>query len=1399
MSAQQEQEQEHHYPSFLDQARAVVARHPERVYATWYDVHGKATDQYTYQKLWQDAGTIAHHLQHTWGVPKGGKVVLCYNFGLHFFASFLGCLRAGVVAVLVFPPGPPLVKSLSKLVKVVEDCQPACILTDGAVSTLKRVDQLNPVSKTRSLWPSSVPYHRTDALVAKKSKKVLSFDDDSIQLNDLAFLQYTSGSTSLPKAVMVTHGNVSHNVRLLGAGHRRTLPQDCQGSDYNHVGFSWLPQYHDLGLIYASISPFAEGWTMHMMSPVSFIKNPLLWMQLISQKRIKWSVAPNFGYKLVVRKFLQAKARGQAAPSLDLDLSCVHHFMNCAEPIGLETHQEFSDCFCNEDHGLRPDWFFAGYGLAEHVVGCCFNDGHDVSRQRPEDQSRFVAVGHRDKFDRELLVKIVDPQTCQEVEDEVTGELWLSSPSKTAGYLGKPQLSQETMEGQLQGAETATTTTYLRTGDLAFFQDDLLYICGRSKDLIILQGANFYPHDFEYTAQSIDGVRPGCTAAFSPTESAEGGEEVQMVFEIRKEHEANAPAVCMAIRDAVVESLGLAPGQLVIVAIPERSICKTTSGKIQRRRTRQHLHDNLFKIVHALGKSGGTFKPDSFDDSGRTQQTHDEKANDSVNNLEGLSQEDKYDRIVAKVLGEGYNPTATWEEGGLSSMSTVELQNLLSLHFPVTLPPDFSEQYPTPNALKELVLGPSTGAFFPVELEDLKSTMSSLWNRRLAWWPSTLLQGVGVAILFVVFALATLPAYHFVQACGDHDLFFLLPLTLPVWHLSFSLLVLLSKWVVIGRYSTRQVVVPSVYFLSWWFVDRLVELWEFFTGRFLLNTPLIVVFYRLMGVHMPWTGVEVDAFLREFDLLTIEGSVSIGYDLKCRKFGPWEKASGAPTLRFRPTRIASGCTIRGHVALGATVGEGSCVERLSSLPEGAQVPSGVAAVGSPAYQIPQPAQPYVASQWLGTMGLAKVVWILVELYLSASFWMLGEAAFGSAMRAWTWRYASLAQIVLLVCFSTIVGMIACIPMKWLFVGRRQPGSSTSDLQELLHWCADYHFNIYNGLFKVVAENTVMTNLFLMALGMDIDWESKVWLFILPPSKVDLVTVKRSFVSTATFDVVQNGQAQRVVIEDASIGHSLVLVGGAAVRYTEVVPFSRVTGDLIGDAKKWEETHEKLYSVSRRLWVDVAVLPVTLCIAATFIPTYEFMSSNVFGTVVPGMSFPVLKLALGLMIHCATWYVCGVLLHWTLYVKEKGGKSFQSQPWSPVLFAIYMTVMSEYWEHSFLALTWGTTFFNAVLVGMGARIKAPLWFFGKRFYDLPLIEINGPTIVDSSWANGHSVVGGKIELGECVISGVIHERSIFLANAHIAPGNGEKEYGPMIHYVSSASATDKEDAVSDFEV
>jgi acyl-CoA synthetase (AMP-forming)/AMP-acid ligase II len=277
------------------------------------------------------------------------------------------------------------------------------------------------------------------------------------------------------------------------------------------VQLTWLPQYHDLGLVCGIIVPFAAGGKCNMFSPIEFIKNPLLWINLISRLNVTHSYAPNFAYRLAARKFIEAKAQSVVKgkePISNLDLSSVLYLLNAAEPIQLDTKELFQNAFGS--YGLPDDWFVAGYGLAESVVGVMELQEHKLSSFEPTEGQPSVAVGHTKFFPQGQIAKIVSPTTLQELGDREVGELWLSGPSITLGYFAKSDLTEQVFNAKLGD----DNKLYLRTGDLAFFEEGYLYICGRQKDLIIVNGVNHYPQDIENTVQNAStAIRQGCIAS----------------------------------------------------------------------------------------------------------------------------------------------------------------------------------------------------------------------------------------------------------------------------------------------------------------------------------------------------------------------------------------------------------------------------------------------------------------------------------------------------------------------------------------------------------------------------------------------------------------------------------------------------------------------------------------------------------------------------------------------------------------------------------------------------------------------------------------------------------------------------------------------------------------------
>eukprot|EP00903_Cladosiphon_okamuranus_P019463 g17897.t1 len=605
-------------------ARSVASLPEDRVFARWYDDKGQVESTHTFHAIWEGSGEVAHVLRVERGLSKGDRVVLAFKFGLEFFVVFLGCLRAGIVAVPVYPPNPAnLKKSLPKFQLIVDSCEPKLIVVDSSVNRLRLACKIRALAKgsNSSGWPD-LPYHCSDVeeevpatttsffagwlsggsfpAVHKKRK---SFDEPHIKPEDVAFLQFTSGSTSDPKGVMVTFSNLEHNTGCIIRCAEMEIEPPPQGG---RVWFSWLPTFHDMGLIQGTLAPFMAGWRAAYCSPATFVRNPLIWLQLMSRERSQMTAAPDFAYRLCARRWNEMTPEAQAA--LKLDLRHLGHFQNAAEPVRASTVRAFVKAFAPV--GLSVSAPCASYGLAEHTVACALRvtnkDGQDLDSLSDEQlqacgNTRYaVTFGHH---------KIVDPETLREVRPGETGELWVDSPSVASGYWGKPELTRETFQARINcdragrspdSASNAGEKRYLRTGDLCRIDTDgFLFVEGRLKDLIIVNGRNIYPQDVEFAVDDASShVRPGCIAAFSETELGGG---LEIVMEVRDAAKKMPGAIATAIESArrrVMEDCGLYPTR--VVAIKERTIPKTTSGKIQRRLTRTLLHHGDLEVVAEL-------------------------------------------------------------------------------------------------------------------------------------------------------------------------------------------------------------------------------------------------------------------------------------------------------------------------------------------------------------------------------------------------------------------------------------------------------------------------------------------------------------------------------------------------------------------------------------------------------------------------------------------------------------------------------------------------------------------------------------------------------------------------------------------------------------------------------
>lgn len=516
----------------------------------------------SYQMLDRGARAIAAELQHA-GVKAGERLLLLYPPGVPYLYALFGAFYASAVPVPAYPPDPArLSRTLPRLIAILADAQASSVLTLEAIRD--GVGELFAEARGVAEAPRVLATDRpTDGIEDDWGAPRLCDDD-------LAVIQYTSGSTAAPRGVMLSHGNLLRNMEFIHRGF---------GLSKQARSVQWLPPYHDMGLIGGILSPIYGGFPVTLLSPLSFLRSPMRWLRAISEERGTHAGGPNFAFDLCVRRITAAQ-RGE------LDLSSWRLAFNGAEPIRKETIDSFSQTFA--DCGFVRRAFYPCYGLAEGtlmVTGAVtdtvrFVDADQDALERsglicaPAEGagrlSTFVGCG---KADADHEVVIVDPASAAACAEGQVGEIWVRGPSVAGGYYGRAGETTEVFGARMvDGAGP-----YLRTGDLGFLLDQELFVAGRLKDLIIIGGRNFYPTDIELACSEVIGVRANCSAAFGV--QRDGVERLVVACEV-SDHESAHAEVIDGVRREVAGATGLQVHTVVLIR--PRTLPKTSSGKVQR-------------------------------------------------------------------------------------------------------------------------------------------------------------------------------------------------------------------------------------------------------------------------------------------------------------------------------------------------------------------------------------------------------------------------------------------------------------------------------------------------------------------------------------------------------------------------------------------------------------------------------------------------------------------------------------------------------------------------------------------------------------------------------------------------------------------------------------------------
>lgn len=567
-------------------------RAQENPYQTIYNflVDGETEEiTLTYGELEQKAKAIAAYLQNV--CSPQDRVLLLFPAGLEYITAFFGCLYAGVIAIPAYPPRPN--RSLGRIQNILQNAQTNLALTDSAT--------LNSLSRQLESAPelNSLQWITTDTLNQNFQQ---NWHQPKISGDDIAFLQYTSGSTAEPKGVKIAYKNLLHNLEAI---------HHCFRHSEQSRGVIWLPPYHDMGLIGGVLQPLFGNFSVTLMSPLMFLQNPLRWLKAISRYQATTSGGPNFAYELCVRKFKPEQLTG-------LDLSSWQVAFNGAEPINHETLNKFAKTFA--PYGFDYSAFYPCYGMAEAtliisggskdaavvtktVQGKALEENKIIDAHSDESYSHTLVSCGRSLINQKIA--IANPDTLVHCQPGEVGEIWVSGSSIAQGYWKQPEVTAATFDAYFQDTKEGP---FLRTGDLGFLDQGELFFTGRLKDMIVIKGRNHYPQDIEKTVEETTSwIRPSCVASFSI--DMQGEEKLIILAEVERRYWSSqrnggkssstdmigVRELTQLIRREVAKNHDLQVHTTLL--LKPGSLSKTSSGKIQRHACRWEFLANTYEKV----------------------------------------------------------------------------------------------------------------------------------------------------------------------------------------------------------------------------------------------------------------------------------------------------------------------------------------------------------------------------------------------------------------------------------------------------------------------------------------------------------------------------------------------------------------------------------------------------------------------------------------------------------------------------------------------------------------------------------------------------------------------------------------------------------------------------------
>jgi len=1336
----------------------------------WLDKHANVVNSFTRKQLNQYSKNLAYMLKEKHGIRPGDRIMIVYPFGIDFVVSMLACWRIGVVVVSVYPPNPrKLAVDIEKFTHFVQDCSAKVALT---TSTFKRVVQASKM--THRNWPKGLKWIATDSYSSSNEVPSGWNQWHEIQLEELALIQYTSGSTGNPKGIMISFSNLTHQISYsirMGQKMDPELRDSFEGS----VCVSWAPQYHDMGLIITYLLPLFSGGTAYGMSPLTFLADPPIWPRAMAKYKATFSNGPYFALALTCKRIAANPEKYSK-----FDCSRVRSIILGAEPSeisilpGVEKYM-----------GVPAESIAHSYGQAENVVGITIRGAQTLY-----DDGLWAVGGIKDALRHGdttvVIADVIEPASDSQTENHIfdqlldgqEGEIWCTGPSVAMGYWERPILTSNVFHAKLN---QKPEMDFLRTGDLGFIRDGQLFITARLKDLIIIRGRNVAPSDIERAAEThfTQDVRPGCSIAFQSSP-----ETILLMCELRevsKDH-GFLNSLAQDIKQYAQKTFDVELGKVIL--LQKGSNPKTTSGKIQRSKGKKmwETQDPNLRVIWGLETTLMIRQPKESDDPAPHLFSEDA----------GLW----LSRQLSLILN---TDEVDWDAElvslGLSSMGTVQFVKDMETLSGSVLDVDFIGESSSVNSLITSLreLPAESRRMVPdVMLTKLKEKKS--WKAPFLF----LFQFIGIMVIWTMAMGAVLPSYYFGNwliydfnmvpwsyfNIGNSQMFgLLMPLFIPMWMISFTTLVCLSKWIVIGRYKEQKFAMYTFAFLRWWWVDRLLSVWESFVGYFIRETKFLNLIYRLFGSNVSMSA-SLDSFYRDFDLISVGSSAHIKGMVMARMFN-----AETQTLRFRKVFIGQTAKIdsESFVMPGCKVASGSWLKPLSVLVEGAITRPNTVYLRNPACEdgltTPCANSNSWFARWCMEAGLMMLITYIV-FFLSAPFVLLWERQFPES------RYSNFFFWTTIPTLNSLLAIPLAVCFKWLLLGKVKPGmQSTFLFRRARDFFVDYQFRVLILMaFRIVDDYSYSTVLWVKSYGGQLDLTTGfVPMPSLRPSKVDLLGTKTgSFCSNAVFQfnsmgsneyqsitIGERGQVGlRAVIgasinEGASVGPCTFFSKGRVLK-----PNTRVMGStkllhVHSDQPEQNTSPSKL----PQTWVLSLLASISLrsllflSFIGCLIPSYEIANWLLFeSTLSREISIPLLSISvLAAFLVLAIWG--GLLTRIIL------GFGYSENGYNCGMRMYILThAINNTNQELLMPVFHGTAFMNWFCYLMGSKVGKNAYIASNSILEHHLLEFGADSIVDEGvYVTGHLQVYNTLELKQVVIKpkATLHSCSLAMCGATAA--------------------------------